>query len=64
MPELEGIKIVFETQSPFADWMIKEDGSVLLREQTITRFQNIKVYVNSNEMSSHHTLLHGNPSKF
>ena len=40
MPELEGIKIVFETQSPFADWMIKEDGSVLLREQTITRFQN------------------------
>lgn len=54
MPELEEIKIVFETQSPFADWMIKEDGSVLLREQTITRFQNIKVYVNSNEMSSHH----------
>ena len=54
MPEIEGIKIIFQTKSPFADWMIQEDGSVWLREQTITRYQNVKVYVNSNEMSSHH----------
>ena len=54
MPEIEKILIVFETQFPFADWMIKEDGSVFLQEQTIIRYQNVKVYVNSNEMGSHH----------
>jgi hypothetical protein len=54
MPEIEGIKIILQIQSPFADWMIQEDGSVWLLEQTIIRYQNVKVYVNSNEMGSHH----------
>ena len=46
-------KIILERIDHLDDWMILEDGSILLLEVTIAKFQNIKIYVNSNEMSSH-----------
>ena len=54
MNHSEEINIIVEKSIPLADWMIKENGSIVLQEKTITQYQNIRIYTNSNELTSHH----------
>lgn len=46
-------KIIFETKTKIEDWMIKEDGSLILLEKEIYRSQQIKIIIHTNEISSH-----------
>ena len=46
-------KIIFQHLMKIEDWMIKEDGSLILLEKEILREQNIKIIIHSNEITSH-----------
>lgn len=47
-------KYLIDRKIKLEDWMIREDGSLLLLEGTIIKEQNIKIYIHSNEISNHH----------
>lgn len=49
-----GKKYLIDRKIKLEDWMIREDGSLLLLEGTIIKEQSIKIYIHSNEISNHH----------
>lgn len=46
-------KTIIDEKVQLEDWMIKDDGSIILLEKTILKQQNIKIYLHSNEISNH-----------
>ena len=47
-------KILIAKKDHIEDWMILDNGSLILLEKTIIAEQNIKIYIHSNETSKHH----------
>lgn len=47
-------KILLAKKDHIEDWMILDNGSLILLEKTIIAEQNIKIYIHSNETSKHH----------
>ena len=47
-------KILLAQKDHIEDWMILDNGSLILLEKTIIAEQNIKIYIHSNETSKHH----------
>lgn len=47
-------KILIAKKDHIEDWMILDNGSLILLEKTIIAEQNIKIYIHSNETSNHH----------
>lgn len=47
-------KYLIDRKIKLEDWMIREDGSLLLLEGTIIKEQSIKIYIHSNERTRHH----------
>ncbi len=47
-------KILIAKKDHIEDWMILDNGSLILLEKTIIAEQYIKIYIHSNETSKHH----------
>lgn len=46
--------LLHESKHHIEDWMVKEDGSLILQEGVLAHEKSIKIQVNSNEFNGHH----------